>query len=147
MFVMKFEDIVNEWERDAKMDNTELGTESLRIPLLHHKYFKILSSEALQLRNLERSYKQLHRTKFEYYTGVLSQEELKEYGWEPWGLKILKGDLSLYIESDPDLQQLDAKIDIQKQKLTFVESIVKTVVNRGFLIKNAIDWERFKNGG
>lgn len=144
---MKFEDLFDEWEKDAKMDNTELGEESLRIPRLHHKYFKIMASEAMLLKSIESEYKTLYKRKHEYYTGVLSEEELREYDWEPQQLKILKADLSIYFDSDPDLQALQRKIEIQKQKLSFLESIIKTIVNRGFLIKNAIDWERFKNGG
>jgi len=52
----------------------------------------------------------------------------------------------LFIEGDDDIRLLQNKIDIQKQKLSFLESAIKTIINRGFLIKNAIDWERFKVG-
>jgi hypothetical protein len=79
--------------------------------------------------------------------GVLDQETLIEKGWDPNPLKILKQDLSIYMDADQDLQRIQAKIDIQKQKNSFLESAIKTISNRGFLIKNAIDWERFKVGG
>jgi hypothetical protein len=79
--------------------------------------------------------------------GVLDQDTLIEKGWDPNPLRILKQDLSIYIDSDEDLQRIQAKIDIQKQKASFLESAIKTITNRGFLIKNAIDWERFKVGG
>lgn len=144
---MRFEDIFNEWEKDSQMDNTELGSESLRIPVLHHKYFKIMTAEAMMLRQYERELKTLTRKKYEYYTGTLSEEELRENDWEPQQLRILKADIPMYMDSDQDIQTLQHKIDNQKQKLNFLESAIKTIVNRGFLIKNAIDWERFKNGG
>lgn len=143
---MKIDDIMDEWEKDSHIDQSELGLESLRIPTLHHKYFKIFAQEGLLLKKLESDYKVLLKTKTMYYMGTLSEEELDECGWEPQPLKILKQDLPLFIEGDDDIRLLQNKIDIQKQKLSFLESAIKTIVNRGFLIKNAIDWERFKVG-
>lgn len=144
---MKLDDIMDLWADDARMDDTELGNESLRIPMLHHKYYKIFVQEGLLLKKVEQDYKSLYKLKYEYYMGVLDQETLLEKGWDPNPLKILKQDLSIYMEGDNDLQLIQAKIDIQKQKLSFLESAIKTITNRGFLIKNAIDWERFKVGG
>ena len=135
------------WEQDSKMDKTELGDESLKIPLLHHKYYKLFVEEGLLLKKLEQDYKSMYKLKYEYYMGVLDQETLTEMNWEPNSLKILKQDLSIYTDADQDLQRIQAKIDIQKQKLSFLESAIKAVSNRGYLIKNAIDWNRFKVGG
>ena len=129
------------------MDQTELAQESIKIPLLHHKYYKLFVDEGLTFKAYEQQYKTLYKLKYEYYMGTLDEETLSERGWEPNGLKILKADLPIYMEADPDLQQIQAKIDIQKQKISFLESVIKTISNRGFLIKNAIDWERFKVGG
>mgnify|MGYP006280519893 CR=1 FL=1 len=144
---MKLDDIMTTWEQDSRIDSTELGHESLKIPMLHHKYYKMFVEEGLMQKKYEQDYKRLYKLKHEYYLGILDQETMIEQGWEPNGLKILKQDLSVYIDSDADLQVIQAKIDIQKQKLSFLESVIKTVSNRGFLIKNAIDWERFKVGG
>ena len=144
---MKFDDIMDLWQQDANMDNSELGEESLKIPQLHHKYYKMLVQEGLLLKKYEQDYKVMNRLKFEYYMGVLDEDTLREHDWEPFQLKVLKQDLSTYIDSDADMQTIQAKIDIQKQKIAFLESVVKMVSNRGFLIKNAIDWERFKVGG
>ena len=144
---MKLDDIMMMWEQDSKMDKTELGDESLKIPLLHHKYYKLFVEEGLLLKKLEQDYKSMYKLKYEYYMGVLDQETLTEMNWEPNSLKILKQDLSIYTDADQDLQRIQAKIDIQKQKLSFLESAIKAVSNRGYLIKNAIDWNRFKVGG
>lgn len=143
---MKLDDIMDLWADDARMDDTELGNESLRIPMLHHKYYKIFVQEGLLLKKLEQDYKSLYKLKYEFYMGVLDQETLIEKGWDPNPLKILKQDLSIYMEGDNDLQLIQAKIDIQKQKLSFLESAIKTITNRGFLIKNAIDFLKFQNG-
>lgn len=144
---MKIDDIMESWYKDSKIDETELGAESLRIPMLHHKYYKIMIEEALLLKKYEYDYKNMYRLKHEYYMGILDEETLKQQQWDPNPLRILKQDLPTYIDSDSDLQTIQIKIDIQKQKLSFLESAVKTITNRGFLIKNAIEWERFKVGG
>ena len=144
---MKLDDIMSVWEKDAKMDQTELGEESVKIPLLHHKYYKMFVDEGLLYKKLEMDYKSVYKLKYEYYMGILDQETMQEKGWEPNSLKILKADLAVYTDADPDLQTLQARLDVQKQKISFLESVIKTINNRGFLIKNAIDWERFKVGG
>jgi len=144
---MKLDDIMNLWEKDAKMDQTELGEESVKIPLLHHKYYKMFVDEGLLYKKLEMDYKSLYKLKYEYYMGTLDQETIEQRGWEPNCLKILKADLSVYMDADSDIQHIQARLDVQKQKISFLESVIKTINNRGFLIKNAIDWERFKVGG
>ena len=144
---MKIDDIMELWEKDSHMDDSELGKESLLIPILHHKYYKIYIQEGLMQKKLEQDYKSLYRLKYEYFMGTLDHETLQEKQWNPNPLKILKQDLAIYIDSDQDIQALQAKIDIQKQKLSFLESAIKTISNRGYLIKNVIDWERFKVGG
>ena len=143
---MKLDDIMDLWEADGHMDMTELSTESLKIPLLHHKYYKLFVQEGLIQKKYEQEFKSLYKVKYEYFMGVMDKASMEERGWEPNPLKILKQDISIYMEGDSDLQLIQAKIDIQKQKVSFLESAIKTIANRGYLIKNVIDWERFKSG-
>ncbi len=143
---MKLEDIQLLWEKDCNIDRTELGEESLKISQLHSKYFKLFSSERLMLKKHDKDYKDLYRTKFEYYNGVLSHDELKENGWEPFSLKVLKSDLHIYLDSDKDLMAFQLKLEMQKEKIDFLENIIKSLNSRGYQIKSAIDWEKFKVG-
>jgi hypothetical protein len=143
---MKLEEIQLLWERDAQIDRTELGEESLRIPQLHSKYFKIFSQERLLFRKMEADFKQLYKNKYEWYNGSISEESLKEHEWEPNPLKILRTDIPMHLEADKDLQSLSLKMEMQKEKVEFVEAVIKSLTTRGFQIKSAIDWERFKMG-
>lgn len=143
---MKLEEIYDEWAKDSKLDRTELGSIALNVPQLHHKYFKMFSHERILLRKLEQDMKKLKKLKWEYYTGVLDHETLKEYKWEPFPQKILKQDVPTYIESDSDIITLNLKTAIQQEKVLVLESIVKSVMNLGFHVKSAIDWEKFKTG-
>lgn len=143
---MKLEDIQNMWVKDSEIDRTELGEESLRIPQLHSKYYNLFSSERMLFRKMEHEYRELYRVKHEYYNGTLCEEELGEWGWEPFQLRILKSDISIYMQSDKDLSKAELKIEMQKEKVDFLESIIKNLPARGYQIKAAIDWEKFKVG-
>ena len=50
---MKLEEIYTEWDVDSDIDTTDLGNESIKIPKLHNKYYKLFSSEKLLLRKYE----------------------------------------------------------------------------------------------
>ncbi|CAB4141185.1 Recombination, repair and ssDNA binding protein UvsY [uncultured Caudovirales phage] len=143
---MKLEEIEALWEQDSKIDRTELDNESLKIPTLHSKYYKIFLREKVQLKSEEQDYKLFYKLKHEYYTGKLSQEELSEYNWQPFQF-VLKGDLQIYIDSDKELSSRLLKLQVQREKVEFLENIIKTLNSRGFLIKNAIDFIRFTSGG
>lgn len=143
---MKTDEILMSWKQDCEIDKTELGTESLRIPQLHSKYlneFYIAKSAYLKY---NQDYKNTLKLKHQYYQGLLSKEELDEYGWDIQPLKILKADIPMYLESDEDLQLIKTKIQSTEDKIGILENIIKTLNNRGYLIKNCIDWERFKMG-
>lgn len=143
---MKLEEIQQLWEDDSNIDRTELGEASLRIPQLHSKYFKIFSQERLTLKKLQADYKLLYRDKYQYYNGTLDEETLQERGWEPNGLKILRTDIPIYMDGDSDLQAIALKINLQEEKIDFLESSIKSLTNRGFQIKSAIEWIKFQNG-
>ena len=143
---MRLEEIQNLWDADSQIDRTELGDESLRIVKLHAKYFKIFSQERLLLRKMESDLKELYRDKYEWYNGNISQELLKERGWEPNPLKILRTDVAMYIGADEGMRNASLKVEMQSEKVMFLESIIKSLSTLGYNIKSAIEWSRFQNG-
>lgn len=143
---MKLEDIQSLWDQDSKINPVDLATESLKIPELHNKYYKIYTQERLLLNKWELESKALYKEKYEYYMGIMDQGALKANGWEPFALKVLKADLPIYMDSDQDILNAAKKLFLQKEKINFLESVIKNLNNRGFLIKNAIDWNKFTNG-
>lgn len=143
---MKTDELISEWEKDSEIDKTELGKESLRIPQLHSKYLKEFYLAKSTYTKLNADYKNLYKLKHQYYQGILSKEELEERGWEPQSLKILKSDIPVYIDSDHDLQTIQTKIQLTEDKIGIIENIIRTLNNRGYLLKNCIEWEKFKMG-
>lgn len=143
---MKIEEILDNWKADVVIDRTELGDEALKIPKLHHKYYQLLVNERLILRKLETELKQLKLDKYEFLTQG-PNEETKDRGWRlpPKGM-ILKGDLPMYLDADPDIINLSLRIGVQQEKIELLDSIIKSIMNRNFNIKNAIDWQKFTMG-
>jgi hypothetical protein len=45
-----------------------------------------------------------------------------------------------------ELIDLSLKIGMQQEKVELLESIIKSLKNRGFQIKSAIDWFKFTMG-
>ena len=143
---MKIEEIVSEWDKDCKMDETELGDESTKIPVIHNKYLKIFMGENAQLKKLFAQRAKLKRRLLEYYLGELDQEELEELGREQFYKKLLKNEVETYIESDDEFIELNLRLALQQEKVNYLEAVIKSINNRGFQIKNAIEWLRFTNG-
>ena len=143
---MRFDDIRSMVSKDMVIDDSELDIESLKIPQLHNKYLNLFHDERILLRKLEADKRELIRDKWEFYSGKMSQEELEERGWEPFQLKILKQDLDMYIHSDSDVTKIEDRITLQKEKVDYLASIVKSISGRGWEIKNAIEWRKFTSG-
>lgn len=143
---MNLEDIYAEWAKDGEIDQTNVSSESANIPKLHNKYYQMYVKEGLKLKKLRADYKQLYKLKGEYYRGELDIEELKEYGWTPQPLKILKGDVPAYVEADDDIIKHSLKIGLQEAIVDYLESIIRQINNRGFQLKTIVDWERFRTG-
>jgi hypothetical protein len=143
---MKLEEIYTEWDIDSSIDTTDLGNESIKIPKLHNKYYKLYTGEKLLLRKYEAEMKSLKLSKYEFYTQGPSAET-KELGWEmPARGMILKQEMPMYMEGDKEIIGLSLKIGLQQEKVELLESIIKSLVNRGFQIKSAIDWHKFTMG-
>ena len=143
---MKLDELSQEWIQDAKIDTTELGIASLKIPELHSKYLKIYFDERRKLKALEFQSKDLSLKKYEYYNGKLSQEELDELDWEPFAKRLMKNEVDMYLDSDKDIIHNNVRIITQKEKLAFLEEVLKNVNQRNFQIKNAIEWKKFTQG-
>ena len=134
---MDFDKIIEEWKQDCPIDDTTLDKESVKIPTLHGKYLELHSREKIFLNYLGVEYKKLYREKWEYYSGKAEK---------PFQLKLLKTDLHIYLDSDDKLCELKEKIDTQKQKVSYVESVIKSLGTRSFHITNAINWRKFTAG-
>ena len=140
---MTLEELQSEADKDLVIDDTELDTESLKTPILHNKYLQYYNKFNLLLKKSQWEERTLQREKWEYYTGKSDPEVYKE---KPFDLKVLKADVHIYINSDEDIQKIQAKIVYQESIVNYLEQILRMINNRSFTIKNAIEWRRFTSG-
>jgi hypothetical protein len=142
---MNVDEIFELWEADSQIDKTELGEEATKIPKLHHKYYQIFLKERLVLRKFESDLKQLKLDKYEFFTQGPNEDTPKEWRLPPRGM-ILKGDIPMYMDADQDVINMTLKVGLQQEKVDLLDSIIKTIINRNFIIRNAIDWNKFTMG-
>jgi hypothetical protein len=134
---MTFDELQEIAEKDMKLDKDNLDIESLKIPELQHKYLKHYSKYNILVKQSETEYKILYRKKWEHYSGK---------GETPFLTKVLKQDMTIYLEADEELCKAKNKMEYYKNIIIYIEGILKSLNNRGFQIKNAIDWKKFCEG-
>lgn len=143
---MNIDEIMSEWKTDSEIDVTELADESIKIAKLHQKYYEYLIKEKLLFKKNESVLKLLRLEKYEFYTQGHNEETLKK-GWElPSKGMVIKSEIPMYLEGDKDIINLNLKISYQQEKIDLLQSIIKSLNNRGYNIKSAIDWIKFTSG-
>ena len=142
---MTLTEIQEKVRKDLKINDLELDIESLRIPSLHSKYLQLLTEHSLLLKKTQGEYSVLKRNKWIYYTGKASEEVYKEKGDFPLKLKT-KDDERTFIEADEEVRDLKGKLEYYETVVEYLQEIVKSISNRSFQIKNAIEWRKFEAG-
>ena len=126
-----------------KVNEEKLDTEALKNQALYAKYLDHKSRFELLLHKAKGDYKKMYREKWEYYGG---KADAKVYVPKPFDLKVLKSDLSVYIESDDEIIQCEHKVAYLETVVKYIDGVLKSINSRGWDIKNAIDWKKFEAG-
>jgi hypothetical protein len=143
---MKLDQILSLWKEDSVIDITNLGEEAIKIANLTQKYYEILVQERVLLRKYQNDYKVLNLEKYEFYTQG-PNEETEQKGWTlPSKGIIIKSEIPIYLDADKDLIELSLKIGIQQEKVQLLETIIKSLKDRGFNIRAALDDRKLKEG-
>jgi len=142
--MMDLEKIQEMWEKDSTIDPDNLHDESLKIPQLHSKYYTIYNTITLLREKARETHNRVRLERHNYYTGKAPAEVYVE---DPFPYKVRdKEALQRYMEADEKLNSIDLKIRYYDVMLKFLEEIIKTVANRTFQIRNAIEWHKFQAG-
>ena len=137
------------WQEDSTINNNQLDETSRQTPKLHSKYLQLWSTAKLELRRTEFEQKKLLKEKWLYYNGKMDQETLQQKGWDPDpfdGLKILKGEMDYYYDSDPEIQKSEEKIQYWKTVIEKLTEIIDNLKWRHQTISNIIKWKQFESG-
>ena len=140
---MNLDELKLQVQRDLKVDDEHLDTESLKNQEIKATYLDHKSRYELLLYRAKGDYKRLYREKWEYYGG---KADAKIYASKPFDLKVLKTDLSVYITSDEEVINAENKIVYLETIVDYIKGVIKSVDNRGWDIKNAIEWKKFEAG-
>ena len=128
---------------DLRVNDERLDTESLKNQELYTKYLDHKSRFELLLYKAKGDYKILFKDKWEYYGG---KADAKVYATKPFDLKVLKTDLSIYIESDEEIIQIEHKIVYLETVIKYIDGVLKSIQSRGWDIKNAIAFRQWEHG-
>ena len=148
----KFEKLREEWKEDSHIDfqfknkqySADLAQVALDIPFIHNKYLNHYTDISQIKTSLEFEIRKLVKEKREYYGG---EADAKIYAEKPFGNSIKTSEkMKVYLESDDEVINLEAKIKFLDQMLYWLDQVMKQISNRGFQIKSAIEWEKFING-
>tara|TARA_B100000902_G_scaffold384691_1_gene425146 strand:- start:37 stop:468 length:432 start_codon:yes stop_codon:yes gene_type:complete len=141
---MNLETIQSMWEKDSQIDPDELHTASLVVPSLHAKYYQLFNDLRLLKAKAKKIYQSVLQERYLYYSG---KAEPEVYEKDPFPYKVREKDaIQRYLDSDQRLSDAELKIEYYNTMLDYLESIIKTIQNRTFQIKNAIEWQKFIRG-
>lgn len=129
----KFEKLKKEATEDVKFDKADFDNAFDNTNKLM-KYIKIRSEWSRVQREFERKRKEQYKVCFEYYQ---TEYPLKLNNREEY---------LMFIESDPRYFEPYTHVQTVKEVLIFIDSTIDTLKSRGFEIKHALEYEKFKNG-
>ena len=141
---INIEELQSMWERDSKIDPDNLHLESLKIPGLHSKYYNLYNTLKLLNEKAHTEFSSVKLERYQYYSGKSPAEVYVE---EPFPYKVRdKESMKQYIDADTKIQEKLLKVKYYEIMLSFLEEVIKSINNRTFQIKNAIEWQRFTAG-
>ena len=142
---MHIDNLKEQWTKDSAL-SSDYHRESMRIPQLHSKYLNYFFDEKKDLTRMSKALARMRRIRFEYYTGTIEPGMLDKFNWDPFLRKILKTEVNMYLDSDDVLSTMEVELQDQKDKIHFIEEVLKQIAQRNFQIKEAISWQKFVSG-
>ena len=106
----------------------------------------LMIGERAQAAALEAKLKQLRLAKHEFYANGHT-EETRAKGWiYPVSGVILKERVGSYVDADQDVVDLTLRVGMQQEKVDMLKEIVKSVTNRQWNLRCALDAMKFQMG-
>jgi hypothetical protein len=124
--------------------------ESGRTQQLHQKYRKLLYFEKVVLNEMKSGMAPLIRDKKEYYTGKAPEEVYKEKPFplrlDTKGSRVLREELSMYLDADPEIMEAKRLINLQEEKVEYLKDTLNDIIRRSFHLSNIMKSLMFKHG-
>lgn len=142
--MINLDEIQKLWSEDSKINIDDLHNESLKVSLLHSKYYEIYNNISLLRKRSETQYKIKKLERYNYYNGKADPDVYKN---EPFPYKVRdKESMQRYLDADEKLSEILMKLEYYDIMLKYLEEIIKTISNRTYQIKNSIEFLKFQSG-
>lgn len=141
--INEYESIVNEIENILSIDHENLEIEALRNMKIFPAIERIYLIQFKEYRNLLETQDKVKFERWKYYSGGAPPETYKK---EPLRHSISKSDIEKYMSVDPKVRLISDLVSQQEKILKFLEDAKKHLNSRGWDIKNAIDYIKFRSG-
>ena len=144
MEIMKHDFLLSEWEKDSEINDIDLNKSSKNIPKIHAKYLGILANHKAMRISLNHKDESLRKDLEIYYSGQATADVYKK---KPFDLKLKsKAAIDKHVSTDPQIISIRNKLEYIDVIIEATEYILKQISQQNFVIKNIIDFEKFRNG-
>jgi hypothetical protein len=140
---LDYKDILELAKTELTIDRFNLSEESSRTPNILMRFADIYREEKVIYHRMNKKLNEMIKDKFEYYLGKASEDVYNE---KPFDKKVLRQDVDIYIEADPEISSIRFQMSVQKEKLTVLEKYLHSISQREFAISNAIKSIKFDAG-
>ncbi|MDX8384524.1 MAG: recombination mediator protein UvsY [Ghiorsea sp.] len=131
---MPIERLKAQVESDLRIDNNNLNVSASTVPLLYSKYLNLLMDTQMKMSMAKADYDSAYSKKYLYYRNDYNVI-LKN-----------KAEIDILISGDEDLSSKQFKLEYMKNMARYLESVLKMVSGLSFLIRDSIEWQKFKEG-
>lgn len=137
------DDIMNESKTDLTLSQ-DISLEITKTFFLFNKYFKLFSEYSKIWKKEKRKLDKIIKFRSDYYLGKCSPEV---YQHEPFGHKVLKGDLAKFLQADSYICHQEEIVDEYELIVSYLENVIQKHINaRQYVLKTMLDFIRFSAG-
>lgn len=140
---MNYEQVVDHIQQLLAVNEENLDSEALRSMQIFSELERMYAAHFKKLRVLMRQQDVVALTRWKRYAGKWTAAQYKE---EPLAEAILKGDIDKYLAVDPVLVEINHLVEEQDKLVKHIEAAKGMIRQRGFDIKNALEFRKFMAG-
>ena len=123
---------------EREVDFPEISVENFslvndKLPVIHSKWLRYYYTEKIKLSEMKKNIDSLKKKTYEYYK-------------TQYALEVKQSHMEFYINSDDKFSEERLKYLGQEEVVSFLREVIDSIKTLGFIIKNHIEWQKFKFG-